>query len=1055
MDAFIHGHEKDHVCGTGGGVADCSRWFVGDADDDTYAIDEHDQVFFHPPHSADSDLYTDITLVDKDGAIKGTFLRAAPFWKLLDAHASHRDQPTCHSMLKVDGIRLAENSSMEAMELESGIQIDVFPREPTFLAGSRFKLFELNNGLLLTPLEDGFLTIQLVVVAENGTECYIRASISMTYANVLKSYSRHISVDERYLRFEIDGDVIHSQSFVYLSGNNWRWQSPNEQPTTLRINVFVMKPLVLGTHESNVDVGGLEGFPVALPTELLHKVFCFVNWIDPKTFLLSLPFVCRQWYSVVQSTANINIDTTWAMQEHRTGYRGGRSNMNPINDYALMSLVDRYPLAHAIGLANATHICTRRLSSFLATRPIPDEVLPYLTMAGIQYMLMTCRKLKHLDLTGCKNLDRENALPMIADLAPQLEVLTLTDAFRVTADAFRKFTTIGMTSLKNFTLPQLSNRNANGEEDWNHWNRNRIPVTKLEDDWFHMLGKNTNFPSLEVLNATQSSSYFGEAGLKVLAAGCPVLRVLDLGPRLVLKDHVGKFSQLEELSCANIHKDALIAIASDCLKMKRLKLDRWANNANADDDDTIAKVFAMHGFQLPTMEALRIQFPRSSLRAPRMSGAFAASIGATCQNLLKLEIDDYSGSLADQSAWQLGQSFITLTHLDVCGSAFTGVDTFMPCLLDLNVSSCSSLKAEGVESMLKGLSQLQHLDISYTNATNEWLQTVGANCPNLLKLSLDGVKTADEEGMLNIIRGCTKLTKLNMRSAGNIKSGEWLNQVRLGALAHLTSLDLEGRAVGGRWLDDDLPRMGVTPIYVDDEWASAFAKGCPLLEEIGFENNCLITDEAVVSFCKHCPLMKKVDLNWCGKLGSDVFQIMADSWPALTVLEICCESSTLLFLPSTLKEIAENCKYLKRVVVGREHQLEQKNAVSTELWKVAQAPHVKRHEERIKHVDPLQLKPISGTFKFFAYPGLHGNTAQNPEIYPEPEQSIHDAEKKALAEDPLVIMAKEMAEKEDAIFIKICSATRALFSPGVLQVQMGYFDDYCRGNGGYIPKDTV
>lgn len=1040
-----------------------NRWFVGDADGDTYTIDEHDQVFFHPPQFEDSDSYSKITLVDKDGVVQGTFLRAAPFWKLLDAHASHRGQPICHSMLKVDGIRLAENSSMEAMELESDIQINVFAREPTFTgAGSSVSVVE-RNGLLVAPLEDGFVTVQLVVVAENGTECYIRASISMTYANVFKSYSKHISVDERYLRFEIDGDVIHSQSHVYLSGNNWRWQSPNEQPTTLRINVFVMKPLVLGTHAHVIDVGDLKGFPETLPPELLHKVFRFVNWIDPKTFLLSLPFVCRQWYSIVQSTSDIKIDTTWAMQEQNlgTGHGRGRSNMNPINDYALMSLVDRHPLAHTIGIAYATQVCTRRLSSFLAMDPDhrrpcipPEEVLPYLTISGIQYMLTTCCKLKHLDLTGCKNLDRENALPMIAELAPQLEVLTMKDAFRVTAGSFRKFTAIGMASLKKLTLPVVSNFDANGYEDWNFAG---IPVTKLEDDWFQMLGKNMNFPSLEVLDATQSSSYFGEAGLKVLAAGCPALRVLDVcsvnvpfTDRLVLQEYIGKFSQLEDLSCGNMHKDALIAIASDCLKMKRLN---WDRNGAIAGNDPLEEVFAMQDFQLPTMEALVIQFSHDS---PRMSDDVAASIGSTCQNLLKLKIDDYWGQ---DPSWQLGQSFMTLTHLDLARCpGFTGVGTFIPCLLDLKVSHCASLKAEGINSMLNGLSELQHLDISYTNATNEWLETVGANCPNLLKLSLNGVKTADEGGMLNIIQGCSTLAKLNMRSAENIKSGDWLNQIRLGALPHLTSLDLEGKA-GDTNYDFDLHRGVLNPIYVDDEWASAFAMGCPLLEEIGFENNSLITNQAVISFCEHCPLMKKADLNWCDRLDSYIFKSMADAWPALTVLEICCEPSTL-FVPSNLKYIAENCKYLKRVVLGRECHLNEKNVLSTELWKVAQAPHMKRYEERIKLVDPSQLKPISGTRKFFdpnvGGAGLYGKfTFVDPEIYPEPEQSIHDAEKRALLEDPLVIMAKEMAEKEDAIFIKICSATRALFSPGVLQVQMGYFDDYCRGNGGYVPKDTV
>jgi len=124
----------------------------------------------------------------------------------------------------------------------------------------------------------------------------------------------------------------------------------------------------------------------------------------------------------------------------------------------------------------------------------------------------------------------------------------------------------------------------------------------------------------------------------------------------------------------------------------------------------------------------------------------------------------------------------------------------------LNLGSCAKVSDAGFAS-LKGLTQMEELNLAYTTVTDAGLSTL-KGFANLRQLNLDGLKLT-EKGLAHLT-GLTKLESLSSREAGAGVTDAAIQQLK--GLSALKTLDLSHTAVtekGAVELKKALPMLNV------------------------------------------------------------------------------------------------------------------------------------------------------------------------------------------------------------------------------------------------------
>ena len=882
-----------------------------------------------------------------------------PFLTILNKYAKshHEEHHRCQYTFKVNGKELDEQSSMHHAGMASGTIVNTtFNPDLTYLHVVKADKHTGSN--------------------RHSIIYTITTTKTNAFQNAFDVYATAFSVESRFLKFEANGKEVRGNACM----------SSLKMKHGAKIAVTEIKPLT-GFRpgiDYNMNHGGL-------PDELLGMAMTYLSHMDSRTFMISVPLVCRRWYNVCRLAIDTNLDLSFASCIRSNGL--GPVMRNSVTDNGLMMLADLFPLTSSVNLLNATRSCTG--SDY-------KTVYSQLTATGFEYMLTKCKHLAMLDLTGCTGAN-DKWLKMLGDLT-SLEVLKMKGC-AVSANGLRALAASKM-PLKHFVLP------ASNEK------RERGAAVPPEEDWFSILAK---FSELERLDASSASSWrtaevFGE-GFPKFAAGCSRLQSLVLPRRFgnAGLEALEKCSRLTELVVGgkSVTKSVLVAIGSGCLDLNKLEISSPEKKA--------LDAFLTQGFKMPSLKTLLL---KNLYHDDAFTDEHGGAIARACEELQSLSLD---GGTATGD----GMSLMKLTQLCLSScSQFTGKGTHLPALNDLNARCCNALGLEGLQTLLQpGL--VEHLDLSENEQlANPWMRAIGDSCPELQTLKLESIASIDENGML-AVTCLSKLTKLNMRHAKNIKAGPWLDEIMKGCWSKLTSVDFDGstrvennRVYGETMLVDGKDVLKVVKVegFVDDQWIQSFAKGCPLLEEVGVRDNNKITGQAIWDLCDNCPLMQRFDCSECctlGALSPRFLSKIGSSWKHLTNLEMV--GMPMPNYPDRFASLAANCKKLTSIFLNREHQSKHSNDASNALYALVRNKFDARRAERVKKVDPAQLKAI----------GRNQRTYE--EVYPEPEQSIRLAEDKAFDEDPQVIFALKLDEQETSADEALWNATLKLFPPGVVQ----------------------
>ena len=250
-----------------------------------------------------------------------------------------------------------------------------------------------------------------------------------------------------------------------------------------------------------------------------------------------------------------------------------------------------------------------------------------------------------------------------------------------------------------------------------------------------------------------------------------------------------------------------------------------------------------------------------------------------CPHLRSLDLS-YS-SIADADLENLAKHLSTLTTLNLQGCdqltdrSLQLLSFMCPNLTDLNLSECPLFTDRGVEALFQGsrCKKLTHINLACCNISDNALQILANECPNLIFLSCEKCSLLSDNGV-QALSGCPGLNFLNLSGChlitdeGLTTLSNWCNR--------LTQLDLGGchflTDEGVTALSENCARLTELHLtectHISDISLLSLSEGCRELTLLNLSGCVLITDEGVGAISRRCKQLSHLLLARCDLLTS-------------------------------------------------------------------------------------------------------------------------------------------------------------------------------------------
>ena len=177
------------------------------------------------------------------------------------------------------------------------------------------------------------------------------------------------------------------------------------------------------------------------------------------------------------------------------------------------------------------------------------------------------------------------------------------------------------------------------------------------------------------------------------------------------------------------------------------------------------------------------------------------------------------------------------------------------------------------------------------NLTDALLEYISVHCPNVKKIQLCGCINITDKGMMSIARGCTKLKKLGI--AKTRVTDQSLN-ILIQNNPNLTSLEASTQACTAKTFGmlrncKSLKKLKVyeTPeevlvkdsgIVLDDCMLEAVGKSCQNLTHLAFiYDNVEASDSSVRELARGCPLLENLEIDSCPAVGDEGIKALVEN----------------------------------------------------------------------------------------------------------------------------------------------------------------------------------
>jgi len=340
--------------------------------------------------------------------------------------------------------------------------------------------------------------------------------------------------------------------------------------------------------------------------------------------------------------------------------------------------------------------------------------------------------------------------------------------------------------------------------------------------------ENVNDNSSSMALATSSSSLSSSA-----SSSFPFSTTIEMSKPLIMPN----LQYLDLSRCLNVNDGTLERLAQMCHNLVSLNLTACED---VTDGGLVAIARACSKLKSVTLS-------RCVKVTDVAVGEFARSCGS---GLVSLSLDNCH-LITDASLVALGKN---------CGE-----------LTELDLSCCEKVTDEGLKQLGMGLcgGRLEKLSLEeVTQVTNEGLKGIGEWGFNLKGLRLAYCRGLEDAALLELARGCPKLTSLDLSYCGGV-TREGI-QAALDLWTGLKVLNLRG-AEGLVHEGLSHPRLQVLNLSwsknVEDGAVEGIASGCPSLVSLDLAWCNKVTGKALHEVNKRCTGLRSVNLRGCTKIN--------------------------------------------------------------------------------------------------------------------------------------------------------------------------------------------
>ncbi|KAL5009984.1 hypothetical protein ScPMuIL_012289 [Solemya velum] len=283
----------------------------------------------------------------------------------------------------------------------------------------------------------------------------------------------------------------------------------------------------------------------------------------------------------------------------------------------------------------------------------------------------------------------------------------------------------------------------------------------------------TNTPTIciivEKINLNGSSK-LTDKGLRTISRRCPELRHLELQ------------------GCANITETAIFEISSFCVNLEYLDITGCSRvTCIRLTDALVQQASALHlrqiylrhldmtdcyalddeGLRIVAMHCSQVQFLYLR-RCVRIGDAGIQALADYCYCLRELSVSDCR-KITDFGMCNISKVGESLRYLSVAKcdkvSDVGMIQIAKQCkkLRYLNVRGCEAVSDDAVDCISRLCIRLRSLDLGKCDITDEALELLALNSPQLKKLSVKSCEAITDSGVMNIAYHCRSLQQLNIQ----------------------------------------------------------------------------------------------------------------------------------------------------------------------------------------------------------------------------------------------------------------------------------------------------
>ena len=559
--------------------------------------------------------------------------------------------------------------------------------------------------------------------------------------------------------------------------------------------------------------------------------------------LLQILQLCRS------TLRSLDISRTAITGENLSEYKGILPCLDNLNMSSCDNLTDK-GLLQIVQLCRSTlrsldisrtAITGENLSEYKGTLPLLEKLkmvsCEQLTDRGLLQILQLCGStlrtlgISVTNVTGENLSEYKGTLPYLENLnmrlcghltdAGLLQILQLSGSTLRSLDLQWTNTTGESLSEKKRTLPCLENLNMSCCNQLTNKGLLQIlqlcgsTLRSLDISITNITGENLSeykgtLPCLENLNISCCNQLTNKGLLQILQLCGSTLRSLDISDTAITGENLselkGTLSCLDNLgmsSCNKVTNKGLLQIIQLCGSTLRSLVIGVTN--------ITGEYLPKYKGTLPYLENLNMTFceqltNKGLLQILQLCDSKLRSLNIRFTNITGENLSEYKGTLLcleslDMISCQQLTDKGLLQILQLCGSTlrslnieFTNItgETLsdykgtLPCLENLNMTSCKQLTDKGLLQILQLCgSRLRSLDIRNTNTTGEYLSDYKGTLPCLENLN---IKQLTDKGLLKILQLCgSTLRSLNI-SYTNI-TGENLSEYK-GTLLCIENLNM-------------------------------------------------------------------------------------------------------------------------------------------------------------------------------------------------------------------------------------------------------------------------